>query len=78
MWDVSRQIDYTEELGDTLARLLVQMLNSARKSYREMENDEKYMFECLDAIERDLFLQLIVNYERQLHNKIRQKNNAVK
>lgn len=68
MWNVSRQIDYTEEQSDTIAGLLVQMLNSARSSYRQMESDEKYMFECLDAVERNLFLQLVVNYERQLLN----------
>lgn len=68
MWDVSRKIDFTEEQSDTIANLLVQMLNSARSSYRQMESDEKNMFECLDVIERNLFLQLIVNYERQLLN----------
>ncbi|MCI8991552.1 MAG: glycosyltransferase [Eubacterium sp.] len=66
MWELAQKTDLSEEQKDVIGHMLLQMIEVARGNFRATEDDEKYVFECLDPLERQLYIGFVVNAEKQL------------
>lgn len=73
MLEFAKKKTYTEEQEEYVGLILERVLNNARKTYRLLDAEEKYKYQCLNGIERRMFYGLVAHSKFDLDEQVKLK-----